>query len=92
MNKIAFQKLILSILLLKNYKNDENFEDNITYLISQAHHFAKYSEYRIALEILLENLMEFGIALSDEQIALANQAFGENMSAYDSKLIELLKS
>ncbi len=63
---------------------------DLTTFVKSADELSKYGEYRIALENLLENIIDNDITLNDEQINLAKKAFGDKITDYDSKLISYL--
>lgn len=46
-----------------------------------------YGEKRVALENFLENLLENEIHISSELIDLAEEAFSDNPTDYDNRLI-----
>lgn len=74
--------------------NDEFGEyDKVTYIenvLSETRELIKHREKRIALENLLENINEVGIALDADTITLARKAFGENISPYNEELLKAL--
>lgn len=55
----------------------ENMEQAVRREIDAAKEMGSQGERRIALEDLLENLIEIGLYLTPEQIKLADQAFGK---------------
>lgn len=74
-------------------KLKEQFGDNkiVNNFILDAEELAKYSEMRIALENLLENLIDNEIVISQELVGLAEEAFSDNPSDYDRQLIMEIK-
>lgn len=74
-------------------KLKKQFSDNkIVYdFIIDAEQLAKYGEVRIALENLLENLIDNEIAISKELVSLAEEAFSDNPSDYDRQLVMEIK-
>ena len=52
---------------------------------------AMYGEKRVALENFLENLLENEIHISSELIDLAEEAFSDNPTDYDNRLIFEMK-
>lgn len=65
--------------------------DTVKGLINDAKELEKHGERRIALENLLENILECDIVLPSELIEKAALAFSDAPSGYDKKLIEDLK-
>lgn len=74
-------------------KLKKQFSDNkiVNDFIIDAEELAKYGEVRIALENLLENLIDKEIAISQELIRLAEEAFSDNTSDYDRQLVMEIK-
>lgn len=91
MNQEVFDKFILKVMSTYNCSNDDNLKEIMKNCISDAQNLADYGELRIALENLLENILEYELYLDDKQIELAESAFGKNITDYDRKLLELLK-
>ena len=59
-------------------------------VVLETREFIKYGESRIALENMLENINDVGIVLDQNAISLARKAFGENISAYNEKLLKVM--
>lgn len=72
---------------------ENNYFENETVksFISDAKELEKYGERRIALENLLENILECDIILTSELIEKADLALSDAPSEYDKELIEDLK-
>lgn len=65
--------------------------DSVKEFILDAEELSKYGEKRVALENLLENLIESEIYISPELIDLAEEAFSDNPTDYDNELISEMK-
>ena len=65
--------------------------DSVKEFLLDAEELAKYGEKRVALENLLENLLENEIYISSELINLAEEAFSDNATDYDNELIYDIK-
>lgn len=61
--------------------------DSVKEILLDAEELAKYGEKRVALENLLENLLENEMYISSELIDLAEEAFSDNPTNYDNILI-----
>lgn len=74
-------------------KLKSKFSENkiVNDFILDAEELAEYGEMRIALENLLENLIDNEIAISQELVSLAEKAFSDNPSDYDKQLIMEIK-
>lgn len=74
-------------------KLKSKFSENkiVNDFILDAEELAEYGEMRIALENLLENLIDNEIAISQELVSLAEEAFSDNPSDYDKQLIMEIK-
>lgn len=74
-------------------KLKSKFSENkiVNDFILDAEELAKYGEMRIALENLLENLIDNEIAISQELVSLVEEAFSDNPSDYDKQLIMEIK-
>lgn len=74
-------------------KLKSKFSENkiVNDFIPDAEELAEYGEMRIALENLLENLIDNEIAISQELVSLAEEAFSDNPSDYDKQLIMEIK-
>jgi hypothetical protein len=59
-------------------------------LITETRKFMKYGEYKIALEMLLDNLAEVSIVLDEKVINLARQEFGEAITVDIEELLNNL--
>ena len=59
-------------------------------LITETRELMKYEEYKIALEMLLDNLDEVSIVLDEKIINLARQAFGEKITVETEQLLNNL--
>lgn len=60
-------------------------------VISDAKELIKYGEYQIALENMIDNLLEVSITLDKETVILARQAFGEEISSQNERVLEALE-
>ena len=65
--------------------------DSVKEFLLDAEELDKYGEKRVALENLLENLLENEIYISSELINLAEEAFSDNPTDYDNELIYDIK-
>lgn len=74
-------------------KLKSKFSENkiVNDFILDAEELAEYGEMRIALENLLENLIDNEIAISQELVSLAEKAFSDKPSNYDKPLIMEIK-
>ncbi len=81
MKKEAYDKFIA--------KMSSKFDnvDIVKEFLLDAEELAKYGEKQVALENLLENLLENEIYISSELIDLAEEAFSDNPTDYDNELI-----
>lgn len=68
--------------------NKERGYEIVKYAIDEARGIANHGEKRIALEMLLDNLIEVGLFLTLEQIFLADKAFGKRKDENEQHLIE----
>ncbi len=59
-------------------------------VIVEARELIKHGENRIALENMLENINEVGIALDTDTITLARKAFGETISPDIEELLNAM--
>ena len=59
-------------------------------IVSSANNFITYGEYRIALEIALDNLYEGSVFLDEEVVNLARQAYGKNITLEDESILKML--
>ena len=57
--------------------------------VEEARRLSRYGERRIALENLLENLIELDVSLHMSEIDLAECAFGTILSKYEKQLLLL---
>lgn len=57
--------------------------------VKEARRLSQYGERRIALENLLDNLLETSIPLCKTTIDLAEEAFDTPLSTYEKKLLQL---
>ncbi len=64
-------------------KTKESMANMLKEALDEAKELSSYGESKIALENLLENLIEIGLFLSPEQIILADRAFGDSKNAND---------
>ena len=65
--------------------------DSVKEFLLDAAELAMYGEKRVALENFLENLLENEIHISSELIDLAEEAFSDNPTDYDNRLIFEMK-
>ncbi|MDE6641386.1 MAG: hypothetical protein K2K63_12765 [Acetatifactor sp.] len=100
MNKEFLEQFILKIEELKE-KSDRNAVvydsfgryNKVVYIenvIIETRELIKHGEKRIALENMLENINEVGIALDIDTITLAQKAFGKNISPYIEELLRVM--
>lgn len=59
-------------------------------VVLEAREFINFGESRIALENMLENIIEVGIVLDQNAIFLARKAFGEDITAYNENLLKVM--
>ena len=85
MKKEQYEKFIIK--LKKQFSDNKIVND----FIFDEEELEKYGEMRIALENLLENLIDNEIAISKELVSLAEEAFGDNPSNYDRQLVMEIK-
>lgn len=85
MKKEAYDKFMIKI------SSEFGNIDIVKELILDAEELYKYGERRVALENLLENLIESEIYISPELINLAEEAFSDNPTGYDNELISEMK-
>ena len=81
MKKEAYDKFMKKI--SSEFKN----VDTVKEFLLDAAELAMYGEKRVALENFLENLLENEIHISSELIDLAEEAFSDNPTDYDNRLI-----
>ncbi|MDE6568629.1 MAG: hypothetical protein K2K70_12985 [Lachnospiraceae bacterium] len=71
------------------YERDkERGYEIVKYAIDDAKEIGNHGERRIALEMLLDNLIEVGLFLPLEQILLADKAFGKRKDENEQRLIK----
>lgn len=71
------------------YERDkERGYEIVKYAIDDAKEIGNHGERRIALEMLLDNLIEVGLFLPLEQILLADKAFGKRKDKNEQRLIK----
>lgn len=89
MNKTYFYELLehLEIVAVNQCAKNNSM---IKCFVDEARELAKYGELRIALENLLENIIEIKVEFSDELLDMSINAFGENISEYDKKLLNII--
>ena len=85
MKKEAYDKFMKKI--SSEFKN----VDTVKEFLLDAAELAMYGEKRVALENFLENLLENEIHISSELIDLAEEAFSDNQTDYDNRLIFEMK-
>ena len=56
-------------------------------LVSETREFMKYGEYKIALEMMLDNLGEVSIVLDEKTINSVRQVFGEKVTVETERLL-----
>lgn len=91
MNKFFFEKL-LDRLEISTIEQCSISSNEIASFINESRDLAKFGEVRIALENLLENMIEVDAVFSDELIEIATKAFGDNIPEYDKKLLDLIQN
>ncbi len=63
----------------------------IKHAVKEAKELIEYGEIRIALENLLENIIEEKVSLDANQIQLVKDSFEGNLTEYNKKLIECIE-
>lgn len=100
MNKVFLEEFVEQIEVLsitsdkKDYVKDSSgsylkysYLDN---LITETKKLMKYGEYKIALEMMLDNLDEVSIVLDEKTINLARQALGVTITVETEQLLDKL--
>ena len=83
-----FEDFIECIDKISKRRGEEKAQD-INREVEEARRLSRYGERRIALENLLENLIELSVFLYTSEIDLAESAFGTTLSMYEKQLLLL---
>lgn len=81
MNKMIFSEFLIQV--------DDCIK--IKHAVQEAKELAKYGETRIALENLLENIIEERVSLNANQIQLVKDSFEGSLTEYNKKLINSIE-
>lgn len=81
---------LLEQLMIHNSKQLTSNKDMINFFVDEARELAEYGELRIALENLLENMIDIDAEFTDEMIETIIKAFGQTISEYDKRLINII--